>query len=539
MFCPRISAPPPPPEMQVLVEEWKASSEDAKERALLALRFVQDEVRYLGFEEGMGAFKPSDPSLTFKRRFGDCKDKTFLLHALLQLMDISSTPVLVDSDEGKLLPDALPGLLLFDHVILRIEIDDSPYCVDPTCSLQGGSLESNFFRDYGYGLLISKDSIGLTPLPSPVAQHPIEFNTSFVVSSDDSARVSLVAAYCGSSADRVRRSFKERGLKQFTDDCLSDIQKKYAKATPDAPVSISDDRRQNIFTINESYSIPMKEWKDHKVIEVRPYTIKTYVDSDVAPGRSSPYALFYPLWVKEHVHIESVLGDLVPRSTSQTQLHESLSYTYSREGDEKSADLYFELKHLKDHVPQGSLQEYRDVTAAIDEVWPIPVRIYFPSKEPLQTPMWFSAIACGFATLAWLGLYFGLRKKRPTQDALLFYLNRFSSCYSCIITLCLISLGFGTACVLALVAIFLVGGRLSYCIIFTRSLRAVLVYQVIVGLQIALITAYLLYTSQPQHALENILKGSVCWLYLGYCFRMLHLAKKTLLQERRTLESTG
>lgn len=97
-----------PTEMRTLVEKWMAATLNPSRRALMALRFVQDEVRYLGIEEGMGAFQPTQPQVTFQRRFGDCKDKTFLLHTLLRLMDIPSTPLLVDSKLGKRLPEVLP-----------------------------------------------------------------------------------------------------------------------------------------------------------------------------------------------------------------------------------------------------------------------------------------------------------------------------------------------------------------------------------------------------------------------------------------------
>ena len=134
-----------PSEMQALVEKWKASTTNSSKRALLALRFVQDEVRDLGIEEGMGAFQPEPPELTFKRRFGDCKGKTLLLHALLHLMDIPSTPLLVDSSRGKILPTVLPIPILFNHVVLQIEIDGAIYWADPTACLQGGLTRDKFF----------------------------------------------------------------------------------------------------------------------------------------------------------------------------------------------------------------------------------------------------------------------------------------------------------------------------------------------------------------------------------------------------------
>lgn len=164
-------------EMAALVGEWKELSLDSEERALLALRFVQEKIRYFGFEEGLEGFKPRDPQTVLSRRFGDCKDKTYLLSALLNLMDIRSTPVLVNSNHGKNLIDSLPSPFAFNHVILRIEINGAEYWVDPTMSQQGGSsLQDNLFPDYYWGLPLAQGASVLKnhfrPFPKMALNQP-------------------------------------------------------------------------------------------------------------------------------------------------------------------------------------------------------------------------------------------------------------------------------------------------------------------------------------------------------------------------------
>ena len=205
-----------PSEMETLVQKWKKSTDNMADRALLALRFVQDEIRYLGIEDGMGAYQPRDPEITFQRRFGDCKDKTFLLHAFLQLMDISSTPVLVDSYKGNILPEMLPSPYLFNHIVLQVQINTDIYYVDPTISLQGGSLQTAAFPNYGWGLLVSNKTKHLTALPEAVLMHPTEIDTSYTLESIDSAHLKIKSVFYGPRADICRRTFTWDGLeKQF------------------------------------------------------------------------------------------------------------------------------------------------------------------------------------------------------------------------------------------------------------------------------------------------------------------------------------
>src|SRR5690606_35585692 len=76
---------------------------------LNAIRFVQDDIRYLGFEHGLNSHKPHAPLKVLQQRFGDCKDKSLLLCALLRSEGIEAWPVLVNTVRVKVLDKALPS----------------------------------------------------------------------------------------------------------------------------------------------------------------------------------------------------------------------------------------------------------------------------------------------------------------------------------------------------------------------------------------------------------------------------------------------
>ncbi|HVF96419.1 MAG TPA: DUF3857 domain-containing protein, partial [Flavisolibacter sp.] len=79
--------------LQKKIDEIKSSHAAADARLLAALRFVQDDLRYMGIEMGESSHKPHDPSLVFAQRFGDCKDKAYLLCTMLRSMGIEANPV--------------------------------------------------------------------------------------------------------------------------------------------------------------------------------------------------------------------------------------------------------------------------------------------------------------------------------------------------------------------------------------------------------------------------------------------------------------
>ncbi|MCB9646950.1 MAG: DUF3857 domain-containing protein [Deltaproteobacteria bacterium] len=98
-------------------------------RALVA--WLHAQVRYTGLEFGRGAIIPRAPAETLKRGYGDCKDKSVLLAAMLRARGIPAHVALVRSgDDPDVLPE-LPGVDAFNHMVVRIP-GDAPLWVDAT-----------------------------------------------------------------------------------------------------------------------------------------------------------------------------------------------------------------------------------------------------------------------------------------------------------------------------------------------------------------------------------------------------------------------
>jgi hypothetical protein len=520
-----------PLEMQALVEKWKISTPETVNKALLALRFIQDQIRYLGIEEGMGAFQPTDPRLTFQRRFGDCKDKTFLLHALLQLMNIPSKPLLVHTYRGKMLPNALPTPLVFDHLVLQLEIDGMTYYVDPTFSLQGGSLQTNIFPAYEWGLLLSNDSKELISLPQLIFKNPTEIATCFTLESEDIAHLEIKSVFHDFSADRFRRSLEWNGLKNIEEKSLSAIQEVYGAATLDTPTEITDDRDNNIMTLVESYRIPTHTISDKKLMKVFSYTLRSYLDSQFNPERASPYQLCYPLWVKEHIHINNPFYDWKKFEENYTQEHESLLYTLSTRINKNKADFSLELKHLKDHIPQASLRDYWVLVNDIDHQAPYKVIITALPTSPKDR---FSVLYIIPALIIWPLLCLLSRKKRPTQDLLSFQLGKFRKFSSILTILSAIFISDNLAAAAPVVlAITLLTMVACYHIVAQRSLKISWFLQAFLNLQACLLY-YFIFSESGVPLSERILAFIVCSLYLGSSLFILKKVRFLLSEEKKS-----
>ena len=161
----RLSATSP---LQAEIARIRAGSSDPKSRALAALKVVEGQTRYLFLADlDAGGLTPAAADLTWSRRFGDCKGKTVLLLALLRGLDVKAEPALVSTNGGEALDREPPSMGVFNHVIIRAEIDGRPYWLDGT-RMGDENLDVIAVPNDHWALPLRPEGAGLEPIgPAP------------------------------------------------------------------------------------------------------------------------------------------------------------------------------------------------------------------------------------------------------------------------------------------------------------------------------------------------------------------------------------
>lgn len=77
-------------ELRALVDSLTNGIEDEKEKVKSIYYWVQDNVKYIAFEDGLGGFIPRQADLVCERRFGDCKDMANITYNMLKLANIDA-----------------------------------------------------------------------------------------------------------------------------------------------------------------------------------------------------------------------------------------------------------------------------------------------------------------------------------------------------------------------------------------------------------------------------------------------------------------
>jgi TPR repeat protein/transglutaminase-like putative cysteine protease len=228
-------------------------------QASAALHWVQDEIRYFSVSIGENSHRPQVPDTVLARRYGDCKDKTYLLVSLLQQLGINATPVLVNASAPKTPAKAMPSPTGFDHVIVRVELDGDTYYVDPTRSGQRGLLTVLPAALPGAaGLPATAAATALVALPDDSDQSPwLEYIENIAIASfDGDATLEARLVYRGNYAEWARRRFPSMGAAVLKQQLLASYEKRYSGVTMVAPPTLLDDAGGGRYEVIARYKLP-------------------------------------------------------------------------------------------------------------------------------------------------------------------------------------------------------------------------------------------------------------------------------------------
>lgn len=119
------------PAVESIVAPLIAGKKSASEKEAAILDYLDREVRYTGIEFGEAAIVPHDPAETLAKKYGDCKDKSTLLVAMLRAARIPAYVALLNVEIRMDVPMDLPGMGMFDHAIVYVP-GKNPLWIDAT-----------------------------------------------------------------------------------------------------------------------------------------------------------------------------------------------------------------------------------------------------------------------------------------------------------------------------------------------------------------------------------------------------------------------
>jgi hypothetical protein len=370
-----------------------------------AIRFVQDEVRYLGIEMGRNSHEPHQPWETLESRWGDCKDKTLLLVALLRELGLEAHPALVNTRLEHRLGEKLPSPFLFDHVIAQVIDRGHTYWVDGTISDQGGTLATIETPSDGLALIVDAHTTALTKIVPNAKGETVVEQTYTTTDYAKPTLLTVKTTFTGAEADAARSQLATLSLEDYAQERINALAFDQAKIEADGMPRVTDDRLKNVIVVTEKYRVP-ELWGDGDW-SWYPRALGAHLTRPETMIRSMPLAFTHPLNVRQTVTFNFPEKLDLRKSTSVTETP-AFRYEYSVDTNGKTVMIRQSLRSLADAV---AARDVPDHLTKLSAIWSeIGFRLAPPGAVAEEEPStsnianWvvgFILVAC-FAGICWM-----------------------------------------------------------------------------------------------------------------------------------------
>lgn len=358
-----------PSDLAAKVDAIGAKTANPEIRITDALRLVQDNVRYTSIPLVSGGYAPRSPNDTWNSGYGDCKDKSALLVAVLKRLNIEAVPALTDTLVGPKLPKMQPSANVFNHVIVRVYGLSKPLWIDPTGSHEGGTVPDIAGLGYGSGLPLRSGQAAFESIANPTTQKPTIDVLETHRLTDAGVRIDVVTSYSHDEADIMRAQIAKSSEEEFDLNGLEYFASMYPDIRQFSQTKIEDSRSANELRVSQQYFLPKTADKYEQT--VTSYLVNAWTFSDLYPKikatkRVSPIEM--PRLInRRHIIRLATSGRFELPSDEKIV---GKAFDFERKSTRKSgyAVIEFSLKGKADVVDTGSADAYREDTKRLDDL---------------------------------------------------------------------------------------------------------------------------------------------------------------------------
>jgi hypothetical protein len=357
------------PLLDPVFDEIFKGDEMMRDKINKIINYVQDDIRYMGIESGIGSIKPFPPEQVVKQRFGDCKDKSLLLVSLLKQIGIEKAyPVLVNVNLQDDVDNHFPSNQIFNHCIVTFYYNDIQYWVDPTWTLQGGDFTTMNNIEYGKVLVIGLPADTLQEMSLRNVESLLEVVDEYtMVSFTEPAALKMTSVRHGLESDVRRSLFELFNMDNITSVLEKDLQLIFPVINELSDPKIEDDMDKNIFKVTYNYTVD-DFWKDGDeapggqttglwIFRYEPVMLYQDMVSSPCEERKFDYQLPYPLNLDYRVIFHFPKDILIDDSYD---VFDNKAFTYEESVEQlnhNSVQLIYKLKMKSNFIKAVDFKE--------------------------------------------------------------------------------------------------------------------------------------------------------------------------------------
>lgn len=361
-------------DLQQVVLRIRALDSD-QARVTAALEFVQTQIRYFSVSLGESSHRPAPPDEVLRRRYGDCKDKSFLLIALLRELGIQSRPVLLEAGRRSGLEKTLPSPQFFDHAIVQVSLDGKTFYLDPTRLGQHGRLDRMGQPHEGAQILVvAPDTNAVSTIATGNIAELVREDISeraALANFADEGQLETKRTWNGVSAENARVMLERVSHDQFLRWIGSVLERRYPGARLVGEPIISDDQPNNVFSIAATYKVPKLavDRNGNWVVYFSPDNLRNVFVSPPTANRTTPLRIpGYPY--RGTYSFEMSFPDVVSVVTdprAETIADNYFNATVSAYFRGNTAKISVDIATLRSYVEAGDSAKYAEDLRSTDK----------------------------------------------------------------------------------------------------------------------------------------------------------------------------
>lgn len=248
-----------PDELQAVLARL-AALPTAKARVAGALQWVQGEIRNFSVSIGESSHRPHAPDFVLGKRYGDCKDKTYLLLTMLRQLGVEATPMLMSLQAPRAPEQVLPSPWPFDHVLVQARVDGQVVYLEPTSLVQTADLFTIAQPPpWMPGLVATTQASGLTRVGDTVVREPTTVAIDERMQFDQLGPQGTLQVRKVTSqglAELIRRAWPMLSPEQRRQAALEDYEKRLPGIQLTGDPQPIDDLAANRFGFSASFTVP-------------------------------------------------------------------------------------------------------------------------------------------------------------------------------------------------------------------------------------------------------------------------------------------
>lgn len=209
-----------PSAFQSQVDALTANAKSDEEKIRNIYYWVQDNIRYIAFEDGIAGFKPDESHHVFQKRYGDCKGMANLIKQMLILAGFDARLTWIGTKHISY-DYTTPSLAVDNHMICTLFHKDKVYFLDGTEKFN--ALGVNAERIQNKEVMIEEgDNFIIRRIPAGKSDHNMETYTAHFEIENERLKGSCVQTYAGESCSQFLY-----GYNQFKTDKKGQALEKY------------------------------------------------------------------------------------------------------------------------------------------------------------------------------------------------------------------------------------------------------------------------------------------------------------------------